>query len=176
MGEKTIEFTNIGPCRSKTESFSGKKFHCYEAETLENGQSIIWKLYSKSDIKTPSLQAIEQSRTRVNEFSPLIITFEKQNLSYLSIAISFENLTWALNNVAFVAYLGSLCKFPFTATQYAVLSSFANIGRSFVAASSGYIVHSFGWVNFIIITALLGIPSLILLFKIFPKRQRHERI
>jgi hypothetical protein len=82
MGEKTIEFTNIGPCRSKTESFSGKKFHCYEAETLENGQSIIWKLYSKSDIKTPSLQAIEQSRTRVNEFSPLIITFEKQNLAF----------------------------------------------------------------------------------------------
>jgi len=82
MGEKTIEFTNIGPCRSDTESFSGKKFHCYEAETLENGQSIIWKLYSKSAIDRDPLKAIEESSMRENPFSPLIIRFKDPNLLF----------------------------------------------------------------------------------------------
>ena len=76
MSEKTVEFLNIGPCRSEKEIFSDIILYCYEAETVENGQSIIWKLYSKSTIDKPSLKAIELSRTSSNPSSPLIIKFK----------------------------------------------------------------------------------------------------
>jgi hypothetical protein len=80
MGGKTIKFTNIGPCRSDTDIFPD--LHCSEAETLENGQSIIWKLYSKSAIDRDPLEAIEESSMRENPFSPLIILFKDQNLLF----------------------------------------------------------------------------------------------
>jgi len=80
MGGKTIKFTNIGPCRSDTDIFPD--LHCSEAETLENGKSIIWKLYSKSAIDRDPLEAIEESSMRENPFSPLIIRFKDPNLLF----------------------------------------------------------------------------------------------
>lgn len=86
------------------------------------------------------------------------------NLLALSVAISIENFTGAINTVVVVAYLSSLCNINYTATQYALLSSLSNIGRTIMVAPGGYIVSSFGWVNFILCTAIVGIPSIILLY------------
>jgi len=79
-------------------------------------------------------------------------------------AVAFENLTGGMGDAAFVAFLMSLCNRRFSATQYALLSSLAAIGRTFVAPSSGFIVEAVGWSSFFLFTALTAIPGLLLLF------------
>ncbi|MBV9955935.1 MAG: MFS transporter [Pseudolabrys sp.] len=83
---------------------------------------------------------------------------------WLAVAISVENFTSAIGTVIFVAYLSALCRNPLhTATQYALLTAFAAIGRTYLSSGAGFIAASTGWVWFFAICALAGLPSLLLL-------------
>ena len=62
---------------------------------------------------------------------------EGHRIGYLALCVSAENLTGTMAGSALVAYLSSLCSPEFTATQYALLSSLAVVGRTLVASSSG---------------------------------------
>ena len=64
---------------------------------------------------------------------------------------------------ALVAYLSDLCSPDFTATQYALLSSLAAVGRTLVASSAGVLADKFGWVQFFLLTTVVTIPALVLL-------------
>ena len=88
----------------------------------------------------------------------------EHSLIALSMAISIEKFTGSINTVVVVAYLSALCNINYTATQYALLSSLSSVGRTIMVAPGGYIVSNFGWINFIWITAIVGIPSIILLY------------
>src|SRR6516162_6338579 len=57
------------------------------------------------------------------------------DLATLALTIGVENLTGAMGSAAFVAYLSGLCNLAFTATQYALLTSLAAIGRTTLSAS-----------------------------------------
>lgn len=92
------------------------------------------------------------------------VAAEQHNLFALSVTIAIENFCGALNNVVIIAYLSNLCNIAYTATQYALLSSFANFGRTLLAAPAGYIVAALGWNMFFVITAIAGIPAIVLLF------------
>src|SRR5208337_917976 len=54
-------------------------------------------------------------------------------IGYLALCVIAENFTGQMAGAAFVAYLSSLCSPDFTATQYALLSSLAVVGRTLVA-------------------------------------------
>ena len=83
----------------------------------------------------------------------------------LTIAIATENFTSAIGTVIFVAYLSNLCRNPLhTATQYALLTALAAVGRTYLSSGAGYIAEYAGWVWFFVICAAAGIPSLILLW------------
>ncbi len=99
---------------------------------------------------------------------------EQHDLVALSTAIAIENITGAINTVVIIAYLSSLCNIAYTATQYALLSSLSSVGRTMLSAPAGYLVDSFGWVNFFWISAVAGIPAIVLLFMIFNKELKHE--
>jgi PAT family beta-lactamase induction signal transducer AmpG len=62
-----------------------------------------------------------------------------------------------------VAYLSSLCNIAFTATQYALLTSFMAQGRTSLSAGSGWLAAHTDWITFWSLTALLAIPGLLLL-------------
>jgi PAT family beta-lactamase induction signal transducer AmpG len=64
---------------------------------------------------------------------------------------------------ALVAYLSGLCTPGFTATQYALLSSLAAVGRTLVASSSGVMADRLGWVSFFLLTTVVTLPALLLL-------------
>lgn len=82
----------------------------------------------------------------------------------LALAITVENFTGAIGTVIFVAYLSSLCQSPLhTATQYALLTAFAAIGRTYLSAGAGYVAQATGWPAFFVLSVLVAIPSLILL-------------
>jgi PAT family beta-lactamase induction signal transducer AmpG len=64
----------------------------------------------------------------------------------------------------FVAYLSALCRNPLhTATQYALLTALAAVGRTYLSAGAGYIAAATGWVWFFAICAAAAIPGLLLL-------------
>lgn len=84
--------------------------------------------------------------------------------SFLIITVAGENFSGGLGSAAFVAYLSVLCKKEYSATQYALLSSFMGLARTLLSSPSGFIVESFGWGNFFIISTIFGLPGLIILF------------
>jgi len=84
-------------------------------------------------------------------------------LDYLALCVATENLTGAMAGAALVAYLSSLCSPAFTATQYALLSSLAAVGRTLVASSGGLLAERLGWAPFFLLTTVATVPALILL-------------
>jgi PAT family beta-lactamase induction signal transducer AmpG len=84
-------------------------------------------------------------------------------IGYLALCVTAENLTGAMAGAALVGYLSSLCSPAFTATQYALLSSLAAVGRTLVASSGGVLAERLGWVSFFLLTTVVTIPALLLL-------------
>jgi MFS transporter, PAT family, beta-lactamase induction signal transducer AmpG len=82
----------------------------------------------------------------------------------LALAITAENFTSAIGTVIFVAYLSALCKNPLhTATQYALLTALAAVGRTYLSSGAGYVAKATGWPAFFAICVVVAVPSLILL-------------
>ena len=64
----------------------------------------------------------------------------------LAFAITAENFTSAIGTVIFVAYLSALCRNPLhTATQYALLTALAAVGRTYLSSGAGYVAKATGW-------------------------------
>jgi MFS transporter, PAT family, beta-lactamase induction signal transducer AmpG len=86
------------------------------------------------------------------------------NPAALAFAITAENFTSAIGTVIFVAYLSALCRNPLhTATQYALFTALAAVGRTYLASSAGYVAAATGWPLFFAICALVALPSFVLL-------------
>lgn len=83
---------------------------------------------------------------------------------FMAFAVTFEKLCGGMGTAAFVALLMSLCNKRFTATQYALLSSLASLGRVFVGPSAGYIVEIVGWAHFFLFAAIAALPGLFLVY------------
>lgn len=91
----------------------------------------------------------------------LLLVYGGHNLYSLYAVITMENISSALSGVAMVTYLSNLCSKKFVASQYAILSALASIGRTFISSSSGYLVKYHGWTDFFILTVIAGIPAVI---------------
>jgi PAT family beta-lactamase induction signal transducer AmpG len=78
--------------------------------------------------------------------------------------VTIEQFTGAIGTVIFVAYLSALCHNPLhTATQYALLTALASVGRIYLSASAGYVAQASGWPMFFAISVVVAVPSLLLL-------------
>lgn len=88
------------------------------------------------------------------------------NVYVLAQTIVFENLSASIGDVVFIAYLSRMCSFTFAATQYALLSACASFARTFIAGVSGYVVDSYGWSTFFVVTTIAAIPGILMIFKI----------
>jgi MFS transporter, PAT family, beta-lactamase induction signal transducer AmpG len=86
------------------------------------------------------------------------------DIMMLTVAIVTENFTSAIGTVIFVAYLSALCQNPLhTATQYALLTALAAVGRTYLSSGAGFVADTTGWPLFFAICVLVAIPSLVLL-------------
>lgn len=86
------------------------------------------------------------------------------DVHFLTLSISLENFTGGMSTAAFIAYLSGLCKVNYTATQYALLSSLAAVGRTWLSTPSGWLSESVGWEIFFAIASLMAVPGLLLLW------------
>jgi len=81
----------------------------------------------------------------------------------LLMVVAFENISGGMGTAAFVAFLMSLCNQRFTATQFALLSAFASVGRVWVGPLAGVLAESIGWPSFFLVSTVLAAPALVML-------------
>ena len=99
-------------------------------------------------------------------FCLLAIAGPVEWLYFVTVVIDGFTSAWA--TVAFVAFISHLCSHQFSATQYALLASLGNLGRTLLASNSGLLVDILNgdWAVFFAITALMVTPSLVLLWRL----------
>jgi MFS transporter, PAT family, beta-lactamase induction signal transducer AmpG len=120
------------------------------------------------------------------------------DLNVLILTISAENLAGGMGTAAFVAYLSSLCNVAYTATQYALLSSFMAGGRTLLSSPAGWLVENVhwadawiwitgtappetvalqvNWIGFFILTTIAAIPGLLVLLWLMRRQKRDARL
>lgn len=96
----------------------------------------------------------------------MILAIEGKNFSLFVSTVVIENLTGGMGTTAFLALLMGLCNRSFAATQYALLSSLASLGRVIISPTAGFIVESIGWAAFYFLTFLVAIPGLFLIISL----------
>ena len=106
-----------------------------------------------------------------------LLAWSERSELLFAIAVVFDDIAAAFATVAFVAFISLLVDRTYTATQYALLASLGTAGRTTLASSSGALVD---WLNgdwgiFFILTALMVIPSLIILWILKSKIKIYEK-
>ena len=106
-----------------------------------------------------------------------ILAWSDKSELLFAIAVIFDDIAAAFATVAFVAFISLLVDRAYTATQYALLASIGTAGRTTLASSSGALVDWLNgdWGTFFIITALMVIPSLIILWIMRNKLKLSEK-
>jgi PAT family beta-lactamase induction signal transducer AmpG len=89
-------------------------------------------------------------------------------LAGLFVVVSGEYLGVGLGAIALTAYMARETSKAFTATQFALFSSFIAVPRTVANASTGFIVEAIGWTQFYVVCAIVAIPGMLLLFKVAP--------
>ncbi len=106
-----------------------------------------------------------------------VLAWSDKSELLFAIAVIFDDIAAAFATVAFVAFISLLVDRTYTATQYALLASIGTAGRTTLASSSGALVD---WLNgdwglFFILTAIMVIPSLIILWSMRNKLRLSEK-
>jgi MFS transporter, PAT family, beta-lactamase induction signal transducer AmpG len=82
----------------------------------------------------------------------------------LIFVISADNLSSGIASAAFIAYISSLTNIQYSATQYALFSSMMIIVPKWLAGFSGMFVDHFGYQQFFVFTAIIGMPVFVLIY------------
>ena len=88
-----------------------------------------------------------------------------------AIAVIFDDMAAAFATVAFVAFISMLVDRTYTATQYALLYGLVVIPPNIISSGSGFVAEAYGFQNFFILCALLGIPAIVLTLMVWQKRE-----
>jgi MFS transporter, PAT family, beta-lactamase induction signal transducer AmpG len=102
----------------------------------------------------------------VSNLSFMALALVGKSYGMLVFAVAFENFSGGMGTAAFVSLLMAMCNRRFTATQYALLSSLAALGRIFISPTSGFLVEFAGWPVFFFVTFLAGLPGLAMLWRL----------
>jgi len=90
----------------------------------------------------------------------------------LFVVVSGEYLGVGLGAIALTAYMARETSKSFTATQFALFSSFIAVPRIFANASTGFIIEAVGYTQFFVLCTLVAIPGMLLLFKVAPWHEK----
>lgn len=88
---------------------------------------------------------------------------------WLTIAVATEQVTSGLGLTIFVTYLSGLSSLAYTATQFALLSSLAGVGRTWLSSPAGILAEELGWVGFWVMTSIVALPGMLLLWILWRK-------
>ena len=94
----------------------------------------------------------------------MLVAVVGKNYLVMVAAVAAENVCGGMGTAAFVALLMALCDRRYSATQYALLSALAAVGRVYVGPVSGVLVSAAGWASFFLFTFVIALPGLALLW------------
>lgn len=86
----------------------------------------------------------------------------------LFVVVSAEYLGVGLGTVALTAYIARETSLAFTATQFALFTSFIAVPRTFANASTGFLIEAMGYTSFFLLCTVLAVPGMLLLLKVAP--------
>jgi PAT family beta-lactamase induction signal transducer AmpG len=89
-------------------------------------------------------------------------TFNK--IIALGLAVGFENITAGMGTAAFAAFMLKLTDRRFSATQFALLSSFMGTPRNVIPAFAGYVAEPLGWTQFFVFSTFIALPGLLMVY------------
>lgn len=98
------------------------------------------------------------------------------SIEFLTVVIVADNLSGGFATVVFVAFLSSLVNRSYTATQYALFSSFMTLPGKFLGGSAGFIVDWTDYTTFFIYAALLGLPAIVLTVVLMRRGEFRDRV
>ncbi|HAZ44945.1 MAG TPA: AmpG family muropeptide MFS transporter [Cyanobacteria bacterium UBA11369] len=104
----------------------------------------------------------------LSNLSYFAIAVAGKNYPLLVLGINVENFCGGIASAGFVAYLMSLCNQRYSATQYALLTSFMAFSRDVLVSPSGFLQKATGWPVFFLITIAAAVPAFILLPVVAP--------
>jgi PAT family beta-lactamase induction signal transducer AmpG len=93
----------------------------------------------------------------------------------LFVVVSGEYLGVGLGAIALTAFMARETSKAFTATQFALFSSFIAVPRTVANASTGFIVEAVGWTQFFVICFIVAIPGMLLLLKVAPWTEKRPQ-
>ncbi|MGC9008932.1 MAG: AmpG family muropeptide MFS transporter, partial [Halothiobacillaceae bacterium] len=90
----------------------------------------------------------------------LALALTGHNYPLMVLAVGLENLAGGMGTAAFVALLMGLCEVRYSATQFALLSALASLGRVLLGPVAGGVVTWLDWPLFFVLTFLAALPGL----------------
>lgn len=112
----------------------------------------------------------------VSNLGYVALAWAGHDVSALAVTVAVDNLCGGIATAAFVAYLSGLCDAAYTATQYALLSSFYKLGGDLFGASSGWLADRMEWVSFFGLSLAGSLPALALLVLLMGRERRREAV
>ncbi len=94
------------------------------------------------------------------------LALKGHDLGWMVGAVFLDNLGSGMGTTAFTALLMSLCHARFSATQFALLSALAAMGRVYVGPLAGFLAAQWGWPLYYLFATLAGMPALLLLARL----------
>jgi len=95
------------------------------------------------------------------------------HIGFLIVTMGIENLACGISATTLVLYFSSLCQPPYTATHYALLSSFSSIARLGFSMLAGWMADALPWASFYALGAIGCLPCLMLLI-CYPRHFMHS--
>ena len=93
----------------------------------------------------------------------VVLSMSGPSLAGVLIVVIAENLFGGMGTAAFVALLMALCDKSYTATQFALFTAIASLGRIFSGPLAGSLVARWDWTVFFICSVMLGLIPIIIL-------------
>jgi len=93
------------------------------------------------------------------------------NLAGLFFVVSAEYLGVGLGTVALTAYIARETSRAFTATQFALFTSFIAVPRTFANASTGFLIEAMGYTSFFLLCTAIAVPGMLMLLKVAPWKE-----
>ena len=100
----------------------------------------------------------------LSNFTYVVLAWTGNDPWMLGATIFVENFASGMGVTAFIAYMSGLCNIAYTVTQFALLTSLMNVGRTLLSAPSGYLAEAVSWPMFFSMTVVAALPGLLLLW------------
>ncbi|MBI1180139.1 MAG: MFS transporter [Alphaproteobacteria bacterium] len=108
----------------------------------------------------------------VSNFTYVLLAYAGPDPWMLGVTIGIENFASGMGVTAFVAYMSGLCNVSYTITQYALLTSLMNVGRTLLSAPAGYLAEAVNWPTYFTLTVAAALPGLALLAAVTRRYRR----